>query len=290
MGLGRAGNHDSLVLGQYASSCLTRGKAERLAFVKGFLRCNGPRVRFRRLCVALSCYSHVCSSGQARGKCADLFSCISSLLEGRFISDYGRKRGLMIPKILAGVAVAVVVLLVVLRASLGTMTTKRQRVMALFLMGLLPMLWMCSTMAFAVKSMETVAFCTQCHSMKGVALTLDVEEPEDEQSLVAAHYQNNRVHKATACYDCHVVHTFSGIVKAKINGLKEAYIEYLGTPRAIPGELTHPYDTGICLHCHHEGRDWRTAHEDDLKEIESGELSCLECHDVAHNFGGDKDE
>jgi len=190
----------------------------------------------------------------------------------------------MIVWILAGAALCLVALLLVLRGTMGALDTRRGKIFALLAMGLLPMLWLLATLVHDIESMETVDFCIQCHTMVEHGESLDVEDAD--ASLASAHYQNNRVNRETACYDCHVVHTPAGIIKAKINGLKEAYIEYLGSPEK-PEEMKKPYDTVICLSCHGEAKDFLETHEgtDQLEEIRSGKVSCVtECHDVAHTF------
>ena len=151
--------------------------------------------------------------------------------------------------------------------------------MAIFAMGVVPTAWFLAAFAFQFSAMQKVDFCLSCHTMDDYGKSLHADS---EDSLVAAHYQNNRIPKDTACYVCHADHTpVIGPIKTKIKGLKEAYIEYIAGP---PDEMhmKHPYENDNCLHCHEESKSFHEAHEDNLAALESGEERCLDCHDVAH--------
>lgn len=186
----------------------------------------------------------------------------------------------LILTIAAGV---VVLLLVLLRASMGSLEKKGQKISALLAMGVLPCVWMLGVAVYDLEVMQTVDFCVQCHTMRGYRESLThIPEDEDDMSLVANHYLNNRVSQKKACYQCHADHTpITGPIKTKLNGLREAYIEYLGNP-PDPVHATKPFRVENCLHCHETSRRFRQEHEDTLEEIESGETSCKECHDVIH--------
>lgn len=178
---------------------------------------------------------------------------------------------------------AVVLLLILLRASMGSLEKKGQKIFAILAMGILPCAWMLGVAVYDLGAMQTVDFCVQCHTMRGYRESLThIPEDEDDMSVVANHYLNNRVSRKTACYQCHADHTpITGPIKTKINGLREAFVEYLGDP-PDPVHATKPFPVANCLHCHEVSRKFRQAHEDDLEDIESGKTSCLECHDVAH--------
>jgi nitrate/TMAO reductase-like tetraheme cytochrome c subunit len=186
----------------------------------------------------------------------------------------------MLKWILTGGAAFVIVLLILFRGTLGTLDTKKERVFALFAMCVFPGLWLLGAMMYDLELMTKVDFCVQCHSMAPIRESI---HKEGSETLAAIHYRNNYVPKHKACYQCHADHTpVTGFVKTKLNGMKEAYIEYLGTPREMNGKMTHPFDTANCLHCHEESAKFVVAHEDDLKAIVSKETSCLECHDEIH--------
>jgi nitrate/TMAO reductase-like tetraheme cytochrome c subunit len=155
-------------------------------------------------------------------------------------------------------------------------------------MGILPGIWLLGTVDHTLKQMTTTEFCIQCHTMEGYGKSLHAEDAES--SLAAAHFQNNRVPRHEACYECHADHRpVIGLIKTKLNGLREAYIEYLGTPHE-PLKMSKPYENTNCLRCHGKARNFRETHEDDLETILAGKTRCLECHDVGHDLGGDKDE
>ena len=74
-----------------------------------------------------------------------------------------------------------------------------------------------------------------------------------------------------------------GDLEAKMAGLKHLWVHYFGTvPETI--ELYEPYRNRECLHCHGGARSYaeNEMHADMLGELESGEISCLDCHDLVH--------
>ncbi len=180
---------------------------------------------------------------------------------------------------LSGSAVLLVILLLVAGSYKGVIDTKAKKIFLLFAMAILPGLWMLVVACHDVHAMESVEFCIQCHSMDGYYESL---HSKNEDSIVAKHYLNNRVPKDRACYQCHADHTpVTGLIKTKLNGLREAYVEYLGHVE-MPLVAKKIYTNDNCLHCHSDAKNFRDMHEDDLEAIESGKTRCLECHDVAH--------
>ena len=189
--------------------------------------------------------------------------------------------------ILTGSAVLILALLLVARSFKGVVDTKGRKIFLLFAMTLLPGLWLLAVMNHDIHQMNSVEFCVQCHSMDGYYESL---HSKDEDSLVAIHYLNNRVPKEQACYQCHADHTpVTGLIKTKMNGLVEAYIEYLGHPE-MPIKAKKEFKNDNCLHCHEHAKNFSEAHEDDLKDLLSGKTTCFECHDVAHVLPAKKEE
>lgn len=185
----------------------------------------------------------------------------------------------MLTHILAAAAVLVLLLLAVLAATGGSLEKRSQRCFALFAMGLFPCLWLLGAIVYDLQRMTTVDFCATCHTMDGYRESM---EADDEDSLVSNHYLNNRVPRHAACYECHADHTpISGPIKTKLNGLREAFIEYFGETE-MPLKAAKPFTNANCLHCHEGARNFEGAHEDALAELHSGEMTCMECHDVAH--------
>jgi len=144
----------------------------------------------------------------------------------------------------------------------------------------LPVVWGTAVVAKGVHNMTSVEFCESCHVMEGYVASLD---SSDTDSIPAIHYQNNWVPQKKACYECHTSYTMFGGVKAKMNGLKHVWVNYFGT---IPEDLHvyEPYANRDCLRCHGPAKKFREGedHVDELEALESGETSCLECHDVMH--------
>ncbi len=177
-----------------------------------------------------------------------------------------------------------IVLLLVFRRTMKSLATRPERILAFLAMAVLPALWLAGMMGYADHEFKKVSFCTQCHEMweHGASLTSDSDE-----SLAAVHFRNNLVDRETACYKCHTRPGLAGLVEAKKKGLHDVYAHYLGeSPEVL--EIHGEYDTHICLKCHGEAESFLTGwgHEAILEELQSGEMSCLECHDVAHELDG----
>jgi cytochrome c-type protein NapC len=128
---------------------------------------------------------------------------------------------------------------------------------------------------------KTTDFCVSCHIMEPYGKSL---RADDADSLVATHFQNGRIPRDQACFTCHTTYTMFGDTKAKLNGLKHVWVNYVGTkPEKI--ELYQPYNNRECLHCHAGARSYEEneMHADDLEGLAKGETSCLECHDTVHD-------
>jgi len=125
-------------------------------------------------------------------------------------------------------------------------------------------------------------FCLGCHEMQNHGRSLFVE---NKRALAAVHYQNRFVDRDTACYSCHTDYAMFGDIKAKLNGLRHVSVHYLGT---VPDRfhLYQPYPNKNCLHCHEDARRFTDVpvHQPLLAKMESGETSCLTCHNVAHDM------
>ncbi len=176
-------------------------------------------------------------------------------------------------------AVVTVLLLLIAASFKGKVETKGRKIFLMVSMVLVPGAWLLAVAVHDIHEMEKVEFCIQCHSMDGYYESL---HSDDEDSLVAQHYQNNRVPQKFACYECHADHTpVTGFTKTKMKGLYEAYLEYLGDVE-MPVKMHKPYSNVNCLRCHETAKNFRKTHEDDLEDLVADKTSCLECHDVAH--------
>jgi nitrate/TMAO reductase-like tetraheme cytochrome c subunit len=124
-------------------------------------------------------------------------------------------------------------------------------------------------------------FCISCHVMRPYGKSLLID---DQDYLPAAHFQNRRIPADEACFTCHTSYTMYGDWMAKFRGLRHTWVNYLGTVPDQP-QLYDPYLNRECLHCHVGARSFEEneMHVDVRAELESDEISCLECHDLIHS-------
>ncbi|MEZ4272596.1 MAG: NapC/NirT family cytochrome c [Myxococcota bacterium] len=98
-------------------------------------------------------------------------------------------------------------------------------------------------------------FCLSCHEMGPYGQSMHVD---DDELLVAAHFQNRRVPQDTACYTCHRDYAMFGTINTKLNGLKHVYKHFTGQiPEKM--ELYNPYSNNNCLHCHEGARSFEES-------------------------------
>ncbi|MDX2021392.1 MAG: NapC/NirT family cytochrome c [Deltaproteobacteria bacterium] len=146
----------------------------------------------------------------------------------------------------------------------------------------LPVVTSAGSMAVGFHQSSRTVFCLTCHEMQNHGKSLFADNPK---SLVAAHYQNRLVDRDSICYSCHKDYAMFGDVKAKLNGLRHVYVHYLGS---IPNKfaLYQPYPNSNCLHCHADARRFveGQAHAGVMTKILSNQMSCLGCHNVAHDM------
>ena len=161
-------------------------------------------------------------------------------------------------------------------------TTAWGRVALLVAAALLPLSASLAGLKTGVAESSRTRFCLGCHEMQNHGRSLFVD---NKQALAAVHYQNRYVDRDTACYSCHTDYAMFGDVKAKLNGLRHVSVHYLGqVPERFA--LYQPYPNRNCLHCHEDARKFIEAvpHQPVLAKLESGEISCLACHKVAHDM------
>jgi nitrate/TMAO reductase-like tetraheme cytochrome c subunit len=186
--------------------------------------------------------------------------------------------------ILAVFAAVMILLLVSLTRALKSPSTGFARSLAVVAMVLLPLVWLLAMLVYADSEMKKVSFCTSCHEMKPYGESLH----DDDEPLSASHYQNNRVDKKKACYVCHTEPGLLGYMGAKLRGLHDVRVHYFGkAPEEL--ELVAPYDNAVCLKCHGEAKSFLEGGghqypETLIDELKAGEMSCLDCHDIAHHL------
>ena len=187
----------------------------------------------------------------------------------------------MIRWILVGGAAVLVLLLFMVRKAASSLDNRKSRISLLFVVGLAPCIWLVAGIDYNLDQMKRVEFCGGCHSMEPFRESTGIEESE---AIAALHYQNNRVPKETACYTCHADHrVFVGPVLTKLNGLRQAFIEYiLGAHDTI--ESSKDYPMANCLHCHGKAKNFLEMHEDELESFRNEEQNCSACHELAHEF------
>lgn len=184
-------------------------------------------------------------------------------------------------------------LIVLLRREL--VAERAGRLALLFAALALPLIAATGAASVNIERSKSVEFCLSCHEMTPYGDSLKVD---DDEMVPAAHFQNRRVARDTACYDCHTDYGMFGGVNAKIRGMRHVWVHYVKTPPAKI-ELYSPYSSAVCQHCHEGARSFEesaghTRKPETLAKIKSGEMSCLTsgCHDVVHEVhaGGDEDE
>jgi cytochrome c-type protein NapC len=148
--------------------------------------------------------------------------------------------------------------------------------------GLLPIVASAGTFKEEIEESSRTRFCLSCHEMKDYGKSLFAD---NRLSVPAAHFQHRLIDRENACYSCHTDYALFGDVKAKMNGLKHVYVHYLGK---VPEKMAlyQPYPNYNCLHCHDDARRFveAPAHQAVKGPIASGELSCLQCHNVGHDM------
>ena len=127
-------------------------------------------------------------------------------------------------------------------------------------------------------STKETRFCLSCHVMEPYGESLLIA---DKGFLPAGHFQNRRVDRKYACFQCHTQYTLFGDMKAKMTGLRHMLVYYSGrTPDEI--ELYSPFRNRECLHCHIGSREFEDLHQYDKTQLVSNEVSCMQCHGKVH--------
>lgn len=185
---------------------------------------------------------------------------------------------------LATTFVALVIVIVAIVTTTELVRHSSGRFLLLVAAVLLPLAVSGGGVLAGVKRSSETQFCISCHEMEPYGRSLFVDNPE---SLPAAHYQQRLITREQTCYACHTDYAMFGDVKAKLNGLKHVWVHYVtGAPDKI--ELYQPYPNYNCLHCHDDARGFLevSEHRKDPAALQSGEVSCLSCHDVGHDLEG----
>src|SRR5215467_2414376 len=194
--------------------------------------------------------------------------------------------------LIIGIVLFSVILIGILVARPAVTLSRGGKMLAFVALFILPIFSGLLGFASEMERSKTTAFCLFCHTMEAYGKSLYVDDPTH---IPAAHYQNHRVPKDQACYSCHTQYAMFGTLRVKLYGLKHVLIYYLGKPPAPEDiKLYEPYNNRECLHCHAGARSFEEGamHNADpatLPAIKSNQLSCLSCHDVAHDIAHLKD-
>jgi len=189
---------------------------------------------------------------------------------------------------------ATAVLIGVLVFRPGMTTTQGGKILAFFVLFLLPLICLGMGTTYHIDRSKRTGFCLSCHEMEPYGKSLMVDDPAH---LAAAHFQNHRVPADEACYTCHTNYAMFGGFRAKMHGLKHIYVHYLGSPPAPEAiRLYDAYNNRECLHCHLGARSFEegavhTADPALLPALKANKTSCVSsgCHEVVHNVGSLKD-
>lgn len=188
----------------------------------------------------------------------------------------------MVPLTLAVAALVALAALITLRCSMRTRATLRRRLFTFAAMCVLPGLWLLGMLAYADTSMRKTSFCLSCHEMEPYGKSLTSNGVE---TLAAAHYRGGRSDREKACYVCHTRPGLPGYVDAKLRGLHDVRVHYLGdVPETL--SIRGGYDVSVCLECHGRTENFReqAVHLAVMDGIEAGDVSCLDCHGAAHEL------
>ena len=157
-------------------------------------------------------------------------------------------------------------------------TTAGAKLLLFAALFVLPVVGIRAGLQTHLEASKTTEFCMSCHVMEPYGQSLLFE---DDSYLPAAHFQNRRIDRDTACFTCHTQYTIFGDLTAKMNGLEHLWVYYTGqTPEKI--ELYEPYQNRECLHCHIGARRFDEIHAPEMDALVANNVSCMNCHGSAH--------
>jgi nitrate/TMAO reductase-like tetraheme cytochrome c subunit len=185
----------------------------------------------------------------------------------------------MIPAILILSALVIIALAWRTRHAGRPRVGATRRSYAVLILGVLPILWVVGALAYADSATKATSFCLKCHEMAAYGESVTTSSP----TVPATHYRNEWIERETACYVCHTSPGVSGYAVAKMKGLRDVFVHFVGD---VPDEirLDTPYDTAICLSCHGQDEAFLelASHRELVETPPSGEVACAGCHAVAH--------
>ena len=124
-----------------------------------------------------------------------------------------------------------------------------------------------------------VGACNRCHVMRPM-----VNDMMDSQSdtLAARHFKNRWIPK-DQCYECHSDYGLSGDLAAKMEGFRHL-ARYTTRTYTEPIQYRGVFDNDNCLKCHDNMPKFEAVpwHDTVNESLEKNEMSCLNCHGLAH--------
>ncbi len=182
----------------------------------------------------------------------------------------------------AAASAAIILWYLVRRPPLGRGT----KVVLLGGLGLLPLMVSLTGNIAGYEYTLSRPFCGSCHVMG--PYVRDAEDPAS-QSLAAIHSRNHKFGDQS-CYMCHADYQIFGAITTKLNGMRHLYhyvSEYASTgPDGEGGptiKLYQPFTNAKCMQCHSTAaKKYVETHGDQLEQIRSGDVSCIDCHGEVH--------
>lgn len=173
----------------------------------------------------------------------------------------------------------ILVSLILLRPSVTT--AQGGKMLAFIAFFILPIVATVFGASIHLENSKSTQFCLSCHVMEPYGKSLYRDDPA---YLPAAHFQNHRIPKESACFSCHTHYTMFGDLTSKMRGLKHIYMYYLATP---PPKLTlyEPFQNRECLYCHAGARSFEetTPHNAMQQQLADNSMSCITCHNKIHD-------
>ncbi|HLH76724.1 MAG TPA: hypothetical protein VKV28_07955 [Candidatus Binataceae bacterium] len=132
------------------------------------------------------------------------------------------------------------------------------------------------------------AFCATCHRAMQPYFS-DMRNPAG-RALAAVHFRDGAM-PGRNCYGCHADFGITGMVAAKLAGVRDAWVN-LGGAYRLPNPAGDRFSNRLCLKCHAQSARFLAidAHLEDNRHIAADLLSdvssCEECHGPGHQIDG----
>jgi nitrate/TMAO reductase-like tetraheme cytochrome c subunit len=121
--------------------------------------------------------------------------------------------------------------------------------------------------------------CNRCHVMR--PMVNDMMDPNSD-TLAARHFKNRWIPK-DQCYACHSDYGLSGDLAAKMEGFRHL-ARYTTRTYTEPIRYRGVFDNDNCLKCHADMPKFEAVpwHHGVKELLGDNEMSCLNCHGLAH--------